>query len=639
MKNLILVIFFLFLFACKPGNEQEKVREVKSYTIAQFMNTEGIGGSSFSADEKQILYHSNKTGIYNACAIPVGGGEATALTDSKKESVFILSYFPKDNRILYQSDKGGNEITHIYLREEDGKTRDLTPDSTAKTNFYGWSYDRKSFFYGSNKRNGRAFDLYEMDIEKFNAQMIYENTQALEFGGISNDKKWMAFSKPINTNDSEMYLYDVDKKELKLISPKDKKAAHNPADFSVDNKSLYFLTDLDNEFAYLMRYDIAEGKSEKVLEEKWDIMYAYHSYSGKYRVIGINEDAKTVIKIFDTQSSKQIESPKIEDGEITSVNISQSEKLMSFYAGSSRSSSNLYLYNFDSKEVKKLTNTLNKEINAEDLVNAEVIRYPSFDKLEIPSVLYKPLQASKDKKVPGLVWVHGGPGGQSRVGYSGFIQYLVNQGYAVLAVNNRGSSGYGKTFYKMDDQNHGEKDLMDCVKGKDYLASLDYIDKDKIGIIGGSYGGFMVMAALTSQPKAFEVGVNLFGVTNWLRTLKSIPPWWESFKEALYLEMGDPVKDSVRLFRISPLFHASKVEKPLIVLQGAQDPRVLKVESDEIVEAVKKNKVPVEYVLFEDEGHGFVKKENQIKAYGRVVEFLDKYLKKMEDKTAKKSGS
>jgi dipeptidyl aminopeptidase/acylaminoacyl peptidase len=199
----------------------------------------------------------------------------------------------------------------------------------------------------------------------------------------------------------------------------------------------------------------------------------------------------------------------------------------------------------------------------------------------------------------------------------------------VLAVNNRGSSGYGKTFYQLDDRNHGDKDLKDCVAGKDWLASQPEIDGDKIGILGGSYGGYMTMAALTYTPDAFKVGVNLFGVTNWIRTLRSIPPWWETFKEALYTELGDPnSSDSVRLRAISPLFHTDKVTKPLIVLQGAQDPRVLQVESDEIVAGVRANGVPVEYVLFEDEGHGFVKKENQIKAYSSILNFLDTYLKR-----------
>ncbi|MEJ2596657.1 MAG: prolyl oligopeptidase family serine peptidase, partial [bacterium] len=187
---------------------------------------------------------------------------------------------------------------------------------------------------------------------------------------------------------------------------------------------------------------------------------------------------------------------------------------------------------------------------------------------------------------------------------------------------------YGKTFYTMDDQNHGEGDLGDCIAGQEFLTSTGVVDTNRIGIIGGSYGGYMVMAALAFAPEEFAVGVNIFGVTNWLRTLKSIPPYWESFRQALYAEMGDPTTaDSVRLYNISPLFHASNVTKPLMVLQGANDPRVLQVESDEIVAAVKANGVPVEYVLFPDEGHGFVKKENEIRGYGQIREFLDEYLK------------
>ncbi len=279
-------------------------------------------------------------------------------------------------------------------------------------------------------------------------------------------------------------------------------------------------------------------------------------------------------------------------------------------------------------KLNKLTETLNPEIDMNDLVSAEVVRFESFDGLEIPAIYYKPLMASAKNKVPALVMVHGGPGGQTRVGYRALTQYLVNHGYAVLAVNNRGSSGYGKTFYQMDDLNHGDKDLKDCIWGKNWLQSQDYIAPDKIGIIGGSYGGYMVMAALAFAPEEFTVGVNLFGVTNWMRTLKSIPPYWESFRAALYDELGDPfTADSVRLYEISPLFHAENVTKPLMVLQGANDPRVLQVESDEIVEAVEKNGVPVEYVIFPDEGHGFMKKENEIKGYGQILEFLDKYLK------------
>ncbi len=318
----------------------------------------------------------------------------------------------------------------------------------------------------------------------------------------------------------------------------------------------------------------------------------------------------------------------IPDGDILGVEISESEKLMRLSVGTSKAPNNIYLYNRETKELKKLTESLNKEINPDDLAAAEVVRFKSFDDLEIPAIYYKPIQANPNQKVPALVWVHGGPGGQSRTGYFALIQYLVNHGYAVLAVNNRGSSGYGKTFYKMDDRNHGDKDLKDCIAGKNWLASQDYIDGERIGIIGGSYGGYMTMAAMTFAPDEFNVGVNIFGVTNWLRTLKSIPPYWESFRNALYTEMGDPTtEDSVRLYNISPLFHAHQVKNPVMVLQGANDPRVLQIESDEIVEAMKKNNIPVEYIVFPDEGHGFVKKENEIKGYGDILTFLDTHLK------------
>jgi dipeptidyl aminopeptidase/acylaminoacyl peptidase len=301
--------------------------------------------------------------------------------------------------------------------------------------------------------------------------------------------------------------------------------------------------------------------------------------------------------------------------------------------GSSKATGDIYLYEFGTAEPKKLTSTMNPEINPDYLANAEVVRFKSFDGLEIPAIFYRPLNSSNKNKVPAVISVHGGPGGQSLVWYSPLNQYLVNHGYAVLAVNNRGSSGYGKSFLKMDDRNHGDKDLKDCIWGKKWLQSLEYIDSTKIGIIGGSYGGFMTMAAMTFHPNEFKTGVNRYGVTNWLRTLKSVPPYWASFRDALYKEMGDPFSaDSIRLYNISPLFHARNIKNPIIVLQGANDPRVLKVESDEIVAAVKASNVPVEYIIFPDEGHGFVKKENQIKADSLTLVFLDKYLKGVVNK-------
>lgn len=631
MRKISLAAALLFLvLSCGDKEKEPDTREIGTYTIAQFMDNEAVFGSGFSPDNSKVLVTSNRSGIYNMYTLPSGSVEMTPLTASDSSSVYSISYFPNDERILFRMDGNGDEIYKLFVKDGDDITR-LTPAQNARALFYGWSKEGDTFYYGSNERDPRFSDVYVMDVETFTPKMIFDNSEAYNFGGVSNNGKYIAFSKSINTNDSDLFLYIRDDQSFFKIN--ETQSGNSAQNFSVDDTYLYYTTDVDGEFSVAMRYDIANQTSEKVLEKDWDILGLGFSHNGKYRTVFINEDAANVLEIIETASGNTLDLPDFENAFITGIQFSRDETMALLNVGGSHTPTNLYSYNLETKEHTKLTDVLNDEINPEDLVAAEIIRYPSFDGLDIPSVYYKPHNASADNPAPALVWVHGGPGGQSRQGFSSLIQYLVNHGYAVLAVNNRGSSGYGKTFFQLDDQNHGEGDLQDCIEGKNWLAEQPEIDGEKIGIIGGSYGGFMTMAALTFAPEEFEVGVNIYGVTNWLRTLKSIPPWWESFKDALYLEMGDPyTQDSIRLHSISPLFHTENVTKPLMVLQGATDPRVLQIESDEIVENVRKNGVPVEYVLFEDEGHGFVKKENQIKANESILTFLNTYLKGEENK-------
>jgi len=616
------------MFSCKEDKTGKAIadREIQQYTIEQFMDNEAVGGGSFSSDNSKLLVSSNRSGIYNVYTIPATGGEMTAITASDSTSIFAESYFPNDDRMLLSADGNGDEIDHLFVRDLEGNIKDITPEKGAKSNFYGWSDDEQYLYFGSNKRDPRYFDVYKMSIKDFSSKRIYKDESGLSFSGMSSDENYFALTKSLNTNDSDLSIYNVKTKEMIKIN--ENQSANSAQDFSKDNSTFYYTTDDGGEFSYLMSYNLNTKEKKKVLEKSWDIMGSSFTSEGNYITVFVNEDGKNAIEVLDSKTMEPITLPDFGDKSITSVGFSNDEKWMRMYVGGSNAPSDLYTYNFETKEQHKLTDVLNSAIDVEDLVTAKVIRFKSFDGVTIPAIYYLPHQASKENKVPAMVWVHGGPGGQTRQGFSSLIQYMVNHGYAVLAVNNRGSSGYGKTFYQMDDLNHGEKDLQDCVEGKNWLAQQNEIDGDKIGIIGGSYGGYMTMAALTYTPEEFDVGVNLFGVTNWIRTLKSIPPYWESARKSLYLELGDPFSaDSVRLKRISPLFHTDKVTKPLIVLQGAQDPRVLQVESDEIVAGVKKNGVPVEYVLFEDEGHGFVKKENQIESYSRILKFLDEHLK------------
>jgi dipeptidyl aminopeptidase/acylaminoacyl peptidase len=627
LKSFVIVQIFVFLFFSVAGAQNpKKSGQVKQYTIEQFLTTTNITGSSFSPDDSKILFTSNKSGIYNLYSIPVAGGEAKQLTNFK-DTTYAISYFPKDDRVLFSQDKGGNENNHIFVLNTDGQVKDLTPAENARFDFQGWAHDGASFFYRSNERDPKFFDLYRMDAKTYEKKMIYENKEGLDVGAISGDGQLISLVRTNTTNDSDLFLYDVSKKETKHLTPHQGDINYVLQDFDVDNKSLYYLSDEGGEFTHLDQYDIATGKMQKVQSAPWDIMYSYFSHNGKFRVVATNEDARTHIQVIDQASGKELKLPEFPKGDITSVKISDSENLMSLYFNGDRSPSNLYVFDFGNQKLTKLTDTQNPEINPDDLVEAEVIRYKSFDGLEIPSILFKPHQADDQNKAPALVWVHGGPGGQTRKGYSNVIQYLVNHGYVILGVNNRGSSGYGKTFFAADDAKHGHEPLWDCVEAKKYLASLPYVDAKRIGIMGGSYGGYMVLAALTLKPEEFVVGVDLFGISNLIRTLEQIPPYWESFRKALYKEMGDPVKDKDKLLATSPLFHADNIVKPLMVLQGKNDPRVLKQESDDIVNAVRKRNGVVEYIVFDDEGHGFSKKENQLRGYRAILDFLDKYLK------------
>ena len=621
MKKTFLAIAVLLL-----GCQTSTSPEVVTYDIKDFFDNISIYGGYFSSDEEKLIYSSNESGIYNVYEVALSSKSVTKLSSSEQESFFVRSYVPNSTDFIYSADQGGNEINHLYLQKRDGITIDLTPGEKEKSIFYKWSQDNAFLYYLSNKRDSRYFDLYKMEVDEWEPILVYENKDNFSLSEISNNEQYLLLSKAVTTSENNFYLFDVTQGQSIEIATLP--GSYSSAGFSNDNKSFYYITDIEKEFSYLRKYDIQTGESSVVFETNWDVMYSYASKNEKFRIIGINEDGKNSLQVIDMVSNKPVTFPSFDDADITGITISESEQKIRLSVGSSKMPNYLFVYDLNDTSLVHMTTSLNPVIDSKNLVKAEVVRYASFDGLEIPGIYYKPLNATSQNKVPALVWVHGGPGGQSRMNFNPLIQYLTNNGYAILAVNNRGSSGYGKSFYKMDDKNHGEKDLQDCIWGKKWLQELEYIDTERIGIIGGSYGGYMTMAAMTFTPEEFSVGVNIFGVTNWIRTLKSIPSFWEASRKALYDELGDPYsQDSIRLKKISPLFHAERVKNPVMVLQGANDPRVLQVESDEIVAELEKNEIPVEYVVFEDEGHGFRKKENQIEGYRQIKDFLDYYLK------------
>jgi dipeptidyl aminopeptidase/acylaminoacyl peptidase len=603
---------------------------VHQYTIDQLLATTAYDGDSFSPDGRKILVSSNQTGVFNAFAVPVDGGAPVQLTDSKVNAIQTIGWFPKDERFLYTSDQGGDELTHLYVQSPDGKVRDLTPGDKLKAEFLGWSPDDRSLFFRSNERDPSLFDVYEVTLDGYERKLLFTNPGGFLPVGISSDRRWVALAKALSSTDNDVHLHDRTSGKTALLTPDEPPGAKVDnafQTFSPDGASLYYTTDQGAEFKRLMRYDLATGKREEVLRPDWDVVGAGFLRSVRHLMVAINADARIEIRVFDTPGMRPLEMPRVPDASVTDVEISRDGRRMAFYAESGSTPPNLYVRDLQTGKDRQLTRSLGPDIDPADLVAGEVVRFKSYDGLEVPGILYKPHQAAPASRVPALVKVHGGPGGQGVLGYNAAVQYLVNHGYAVFDINNRGSSGYGKTFFSLDDRKHGEADLDDCVASKKLLAATGWIDPDRIGIYGGSYGGYMVLAALAFRPKEFAAGIDVYGISNWKRTMESIPAWWGAERDALIQEIGDPEKDAEMLLRKSPLFHADKIERPLLVLQGEKDPRVLKQESDSIVEAVKKRGVPVEYLVFENEGHGFRRKETQKRAYEAMLAFLDKYLR------------
>jgi len=594
--------------------------ETTAYSLA------GSGRYAFSPDGRSLLISSDRSGVFNAYRLPVAGGEPVALTSSPDNATFAISFFPNDERILVTSDRGGNELNHLYVRQPDGTLRDLTPGERLKAQFLGWAADGRSFWVATNERNPQMFDVYAYDAQTLERRMAFQN-EGYTPAAVSPDGRYVALVKAHSSANSDIYLAELGSNAApRLITQHEGNVEYGPYTFTPDGRSLVYATNEHGEWTQAWTYDLASGNRERLVAADWDVMNVSFSPSGRYRIHALNADASTQVTITD-RDGRRIELRGIPQGDLGGIRFNRDETAIAFTVASDTSPSDIFVADLATGQARRLTTALNPRIDERQLVEGRVVRFASYDGVQVPGILYRPREASASNPVPGIVLVHGGPGGQSRRGYSAMIQHLVNNGYAVYAINNRGSSGYGKTFYHMDDRKHGDVDLRDVVASRDFLANMDWIS-DRIAVMGGSYGGYMTAAALAFHPETFDAGINIFGVTNWVRTLQSIPAWWGAQRVALFDEMGDPANDATRHRAISPLFHANRIRRPMLVVQGANDPRVLQVESDELVAAARANNVPVEYLLFPDEGHGFLRKENRIRASDAYLAFLNQHLRR-----------
>ncbi len=597
-------------------------KETAPPTIEDFLTIPSHSPSTISWDDSKMLIGSAKDGQLNVYEMDLFTKEMRQLTHAHSEPNQPLAYLPDGSGILFKADGQGNEISHLFYQEGEKEPIDITPFENVKMIYLGFNRERTYFYLLMNLEEQKTMSLYKMEPKSWNLELIYSPKRGFDIADISEDEQLICLTRREHTHDQNLYLLKKGAEEPTLLTPHEGEVLFSSPSFNRAN-DLLFLTDEGRDFTYLCKMDPMTKQREPLIEADWDITTYLLTHNEKYLVVRFNEDSLSKLRLYSYPSLQEVPLPKLEGYAHASAVFSKSEKFLAIGLNSPKSPTQVHLLNLETHELEQLTFD-ESPLDKETFVDAQSLTFASYDGLEIPSILYMP---KGEGPFPALVWAHGGPGGQSQLGWSPYFQYLASQGFAILAVNNRGSSGYGKTFFSAADKKHGDADLMDYIFAKEYLKRLPQIDGERIGVIGASYGGYITLAALTFHPDCFACGIDLFGVSNWLRTLTEYPPWWENHIASLHEKIGHPATDHDYLVGISPLFHADKITKPLFVLQGANDPRVVQAESDEIVEQVRLGNTPCVYLLFEDEGHGLTQKENRILAWQSIKEFLDRYLK------------
>jgi dipeptidyl aminopeptidase/acylaminoacyl peptidase len=602
------------------------MRSPEHYSSAQFMSTTRISGIAFSEDEERILFTSDASGILNAYEVRLRDRRQRQLTYSRSENIQSVSYFPNDGRIVFSKDRGNLENSILCVLEPTGKTIVLTPGEEVQSCFHGWSLDQQAFYVSTNERDQRVNDLYKFDAHTLARSLIYAAKEKYYFCSISADEKYVLFARSERKSDSNIYLYDVSRAEMKCLTSHEGDVLNCLAVFNSDATAIYYVTNRDSDFRYVERLDLASGESQCVEKANGDVAWTFFSPHYRRRITLWDDHFTThrVMNIHDEETGSVFTLPGFSEHSITSAIVSRSGRRLAFYAEGDRSPGNLYVHDFESGLTTQLTESLNPEIDREHLVESQAVSFHSFDGLEIPCLLWRPHGFSGTNKAPALVWVHGGPGGRLTKGYKGRIQYFVNHGYVVLGVNYRGSYGFGKKFFHADHRKHGREPLWDCVVAKDYLASLAYVDASRIGIIGASFGGYMALAAATFHEDEFAAAVNICGLSDLVSFANMLPKYWD--KKRFYEKLGDPQRDEELLHAISPVFHAHRIKSPVMILQGATDPRCPREQSDQMVAAIRRHGGKVEYLVYEDEAHGFRKRKNAIHAYEAILNFLDSNL-------------
>ncbi len=598
----------------------------KQYRIEQFFAIRAISGLSISPNGKTIAYITNTNGLPNIWTIPIEGGWASQIT-LEENAVKTLRYSPNKNEIMFQSDINGDENNQIFLvSDKGGETKYLTPGHKgSQIVFTSWNKKGTKILYSSNKRDKKYFDTYLLDLKSGKEECIFECNQphvevAAEW---SSNERYILFLKFYNNSNQDIFIYDTDTKSRINITEHQGNMKNMDPQLDKKAQTVYFLSDYEREFTGLAYYKVKSGEIGWCVLEDWDIISFAFSKSEKYLLYSINENGSTKLKLKNLKKNKA-KTLKLPKGNCLSFEFTPDGKKIILIFDSPQNPNDIYVYDIKKEKFQQITFSMIGGIPKSDFVVPKEIKYKSFDGLEISAYMYIPKGFKKDGTNPAILWPHGGPEWQEKNLFNKYFQIFANRGYIVIAPNFRGSTGYGKSFQQMIYKDWGGAEFKDVLGAYDYLLNSGYVDKSKIAVVGGSFGGFMTLTCITKAPDLWKCAVDVFGPSNLITFQQSIPEHWKPGVVAL---VGDPEKDIEMLNERSPINFVNNIKCPLFIVQGKNDPRVTQSESDQIVEKLRSENKDVEYMVLEDEGHGFSKVTNQIKVWEKICTFLDSYMK------------
>ena len=608
--------------ASKPDARVEK-----TLSIEKLYMTRQIGGSTWSPDGKTVAFISNLSGRNNLWLVPSEGGWPTQLTVSNERQT-SPTWSPDGKWIAYMSDYDGDEQWDIFLvSPKTGQVKNLTNTRAIAEESPTWSHDGRFLAYIVKPKTSSVFEIDVYDTVLRDVKHLTTGTakDRMNVAPIwSADDKFIVYTQEQSKGtDSNVFLVDVATAQSTLLTPHDGERTYSASDVSPDGKHVLITSNASNGYDNVGLLDIATKKIRWLTQDKWEISGESFSPDGKFLTYTANVDGNTDIYLYDVATGKArlLPLPKgVNQAAGRPSPFTRDNSRMLYAHNGPTAPGDLWVCNMADGKSHQLTHSLVGGVRAEDMVEPYLVHYPSKDgKWPISAFVYVPYNLPRNAQHPAIVLVHGGPTAQTMNNFNRFVQYMANQGYLVIAPNYRGSTGYGKEFQHANLFDMGGGDLQDVLSAADWIQRTGYVDPKKLILMGGSYGGYMTMMGVTKAPEVWAAGVSIVPFVNWLTEIQNEDP---VLQQSDLATMGDPEKNKALYEDRSPINFVDRIKAPVYLLAGGNDPRCPKEEAQQVVDAVKKRGGVVEYKVYENEGHGFAKVENQIDAYKRVAEFL-----------------